>query len=112
MVLAVGLLDGCTIITSNTNTSSSGREVSNETLAQLTPGETTKAWVIAALGEPSSVSSVDQHTEILRYSYVRTSDSKAEFLILLDAKRKTERKETVFLEFENGILRRYWKTEE
>ena len=112
LVFAMGLLCGCTIITSNTSTSSSGREVSDETLAQVTPGETTKAWVIAALGEPSSVSAVDEQVEILRYAHVHTAESKTGFLILLNAKQKKEKRETVLFEFENGVLRRYWRTEE
>jgi outer membrane protein assembly factor BamE (lipoprotein component of BamABCDE complex) len=108
LVLAVG--PGCTVISSNTSTSQSGPLVSEETIAQLEVGKTTKEWVVATLGTPSSSSSVSEKNEILKYTSTRTKKTHSGLLVVLDAKNETQTKETLYLEFQDGVLKRYWKS--
>ena len=79
-------------------------------MARLEIGKTTRAWVEATLGAPSSSQVVDDQTEILSYTATRTTSKKAGFIVVFRSNQKTEEKETVFFEFQNGILNRYWKS--
>ena len=107
MVLAA--TSACTVISSNSTTHHSGVSVSDETLAQLETGKTTKGWVVATLGPPTSATSVNEKTEILKYTSIRTRKSSSGFILVISAHNENEEKETVFLEFQDGILQRYWK---
>ena len=108
LLLAVG--PGCTVISSNSTTSHSGTKVADETIAQLEVGKTTKEWVIATLGAPTSSSSVNDKTEILRYTATRTKKTHSGLLLVLNTDDETETKETLYLEFQDGVLKRYWKS--
>jgi outer membrane protein assembly factor BamE (lipoprotein component of BamABCDE complex) len=90
----------------------SGHAVSDVTLAQMEVGKTTKSWVVATLGAPTSVSQVDDNTELLRYTATRTTEREAGMIVVVASKQKTQKRETVYLEFKDGVLERYWKAEE
>lgn len=109
LALLLSLASACTVIHTSSNTHQSGVNISNETLAQLEVGKTTKSWVVATLGPPSSLTTVDDKTEILKYTSTRTRKTNHGFLLVIDTKSESEEKETVFLEFQTGVLKRYWK---
>jgi outer membrane protein assembly factor BamE (lipoprotein component of BamABCDE complex) len=112
-ILGIILLgSGCTIIDSRSETTYSGTQVSDVTMAQLEVGTTTKKWVIATLGAPTSASQVDARTELLKYTATRTTDRHAGMIVILNSRQKTEERETVYLEFEDQVLRRYWKADD
>ncbi len=111
LIPAFFFLTGCTIISSNSNTNTSGTEVSDQTLSQLEVGKTTKEWLIAALGQPDSKSLVDEKTEILKYRATRTTYQHSGLFIVFDSQSKHEESETVYFEFQEGVLQRYWKSE-
>lgn len=111
--LAVAVLAaGCTVLSNNSSTTYSGTQVSDVTLAQMEVGKTTKSWVVATLGAPTSVSQVDDNTELLRYTATRTTEREAGMIVVVASKQKTQKRETVYLEFKDGVLKRYWKAEE
>src|SRR5262245_42405931 len=58
------LAAGC-LVTSRSSINESGARVSQVTLDQIRPGQTTEAWVLATAGEPTSRRVVDEHTSIL-----------------------------------------------
>ena len=103
---------GCTIIEDRSETTYSGTQVSDVTMAQLEIGKTTKKWVIATLGAPTSASQVDDRTELLKYSTTRTTDRHAGVIVIITSRQKTEERETVYLEFKDEVLSRYWKADD
>jgi hypothetical protein len=112
MLPALLLAAGCTIISNDSNTNTSGTEVSDQTLSQVEVGKTTKEWLVAALGPADSVSLAGENTEILKYRDTRTTSKRSGILIVFDSESKREESETVFFEFQDGILQRYWKSED
>lgn len=109
MLLVV--LCGCSVISSTTTTTRSGTQVSNETLTQLELGKTTKEWLVATLGAPSAITKVGDQTEILKYTSTLTKKQRSGLILVIHTNNETEAKETVYFEFQEGILARYWKTE-
>src|SRR5689334_6269822 len=81
---------GCLVVKGN-NTEESGVRVSQPTLDQIKPGETTEAWLVAALGEPSSRRSVDDHTQILRYDHTITNEKGGAVFLLFAGGESTEK---------------------
>jgi hypothetical protein len=55
---------------------------------------------------------VDDNTELLRYTATRTTEREAGMIVVVASKQKTQKRETVYLEFKDGVLERYWKAEE
>src|ERR1043165_703430 len=76
LVLAAcaALLPGC-LISSRTAEHSSGTYVSENTMGQIEPGVTTKAWVIGAFGNPTSRTPLEDGGELWKWEYSRTRES-------------------------------------
>jgi hypothetical protein len=102
-------LTGC-LVTSSRQVKESGTAVSSSTLRNVEPGVTTKDWLLATLGPPTSHTSVaDQgDVEILSYSHevVRTSRGKV-FLLFSGSSNSTDTQRT-FFELTDGVVTRYW----
>ncbi|MFX3681298.1 MAG: hypothetical protein ACN6I3_00080 [bacterium] len=102
---------GCAVINSHSETKSYGTLVTNESLAQVQPGNTTADWLIATLGVPASRELVDDQVEVLKYSSRQLTKIKSELLFVLDTSSKREVHRTVFLECTEGVLTRFWVEE-
>lgn len=111
LAATAALWSGCTIINSHEETRFTGRVVAEENLQRITPGETTEAWVIAALGDPSSIKDVDDTTRILRYESTKIKHTDAELLFIFDVGSRIELDRTVFIETHDGVVARYWREE-
>lgn len=105
-------LAGCAVISSNRSTTHSGQQVPEEMLARLEVGETTRDWVVATLGEPTSTARVDADTEVLRYTSKRIEHQRSGLLLVLSTRSEHEEKQTVYLEFHKNVLKRYWRATE
>lgn len=110
-VAAVLFSSGCAVIDSHSETKTYGTLISDESLAQVTVGETTDSWLIATLGEPARRETVDDQTEVFRYSSSQLTKVNSEILLILDTSSRHEVKRTVFFECKDGILARYWVEE-
>jgi hypothetical protein len=103
-LLAAG---GC-LVTSKSKTTQSGASVSEVTLDQIRPGQTTEAWLIASAGQPTSRARVDDHTEILRYDHVETRTSGGTIFLLFAGGSTRQTTTSVRFEVTDGIIARYW----
>ncbi|MEM9157814.1 MAG: hypothetical protein AAGB46_02100 [Verrucomicrobiota bacterium] len=99
---------GCVVIQSDSKTRVYGKEVSDEILSRIEIGNTSKDWILATLGEPSHHSRLDESAEILKYTSKSVKTSQAGLLFILNAKSLSEKKQTVFFEFQDGFLTNYW----
>jgi hypothetical protein len=98
---------GC-LVTSGSKTTQSGASVSEVTLDQIRPGQTTEAWLVAAAGQPSSRAKVDDHTEILRYDHVETRSSGGTVFLLFAGGSTRQKTTSVRFEVTDGVIQRYW----
>jgi hypothetical protein len=112
--LTTVLLAGCAmaaggcLVMKGTQVQESGVRVSNATLNQVKPGETTEAWLRAALGEPTSTREVDERTRILRYDHRTVKESGGAVFLLFAGGESIEKTSSVIFEVQDGIVTRYW----
>lgn len=109
--LALVLLTGGCLVTSGKSMNESGMKVSNSTLKQIELGETSAAWLVATLGEPTDKTCVEGHpeTEIYRYDHVTTSRSSGTIFLLFATGAKKQVSERAYFEVTNGVVTKYWK---
>ncbi len=100
---------GCSVIHSHSTTKVMGKQVSDQTLARVEVGKTSKDWILATLGEPTASEIVDESTSILKYASKRIKSSNSTLLFVFDTSSKREEKRTIYFEFKDGILDRYWE---
>ncbi len=102
-------LTGC-IASGSSRTTTSGRFIGSETLSKIHPGVTTREWVKAVLGQPTSSASLsDGVTEVWKWEYNETkSESGSVFLIAHGSSRSTSQR-TVYVEFEGDLVMSAWR---
>jgi len=106
---AVLVLGGCVSVDSEDFYGPKGPAVGRETLKQIETGRTTRQWLVATLGEPSSESEMPDGTEIVKYNYVKTTDNSVKIFPVLDIENKKQQHLTLCFELENGVVVKFWK---
>ena len=98
---------GCLVV-SGRSSHESGVRITDSTMRQIEVGHTTETWVVAALGEPTCRTKLDDHTVLSRYEHCETqSEGGAVFLIFAGGSETTKRSTTYF-EYTDGVLSRTW----
>ena len=111
-LLAATLLGGC-LVTSTNQVQTRGTQVSQATLNQVEPGETTAGWLLAALGEPTERTPAPDQPGVEIWKYVHTvqdSGSGTVFLVFAGSHDRS-RRTTTFFELSDGVVKRFWKEE-
>lgn len=104
LVMAAG---GC-LVMKGKSVQETGVRVSQSTLAQITPGETTQAWLLAVLGEPTSARDVDDRTRILRYDHKVTTEKGGTVFLIFAGGESYQNASTALFEVTDGVVTRYW----
>ena len=109
--MSLVLLAGGCLVTSGKSMSECGIQVSDSTLGQVELGETSAAWLVATLGEPTSRTCVEGYpnVEIFRYDHVKTSRSGGTIFLLFATGSKKQVSERTFFELTDGVVTKYWK---
>lgn len=100
---------GCLVV-SGSSTYESGVKITPTTLERIVVGQTTEAWVIATLGEPTEQNEVEgqPNVEIFKYEHTtHESSGGAVLFIFADAKNKSH-KSVVYLEITDSVVSDYW----
>jgi outer membrane protein assembly factor BamE (lipoprotein component of BamABCDE complex) len=107
--LTVGLAatPGC-LFSAHSDTTYTGTNVSQSTFAQIKPGSTTIGWVHATLGEPNSKTK-DGDDEVWKYTYTEHTDSSGAVFLIFGGSSSSEKTNTVFIEFKNGVVINKWR---
>lgn len=108
-LLATLVAGGC-LVTSHSNQSRSGKYVSDATMKQIQPGQTTSSWVLATLGPPSVDERLEDGTHIYKYNYTERTDSSGTVFLLFAGNDVKEKAGTVYIEVKNGIVTRAWRS--
>lgn len=103
--LIVGV--GCVVMVDE-HRRESGNVPSEATLSEITPGETTVEWLLAAAGPPASRERLDDEREILRYEWKDDRQEEVAIFLLFQSSRDIRDGQTVLVEARNGIVQRYW----
>ena len=98
---------GCLVV-SGRSTHESGIRISEATMQQVEIGETTEAWIVAALGEPTSRTELDDHIVLARYEHSVTRAEGGAVLLIFAGGSATTRRSTTYFEYDDGILCRTW----
>jgi outer membrane protein assembly factor BamE (lipoprotein component of BamABCDE complex) len=102
------LTTGC-LVGGGSTTRREGNYVSQSTLSNIETGKTTKAWIVATLGEPTTKIVLEPGHELWKYSYKETKESGG-FVFLLYAGGDTKIADgTVFVEMQNSIVTKTWR---
>jgi outer membrane protein assembly factor BamE (lipoprotein component of BamABCDE complex) len=108
-LLCTTMLSGC-LVTSKSSVSESGTQISSPTLQQITLGETTEAWLVATLGEPDQITSVDgeTHIKVLRYRHTTTRTQSGTVFLLFAGSSKHKQCTSTYFEVVDGTINRFW----
>jgi len=108
ITLSTLAIPGC-IASGSSYVKAEGRYISNDTVNMITPGETTREWVHAVLGEPSSQSTLSDGTEIWKWSSKRITKSSGSVFLLVHGSNRDVTERTVYVEFEGDLVARAWR---
>jgi len=108
-LLAAFFLSGCVAANSNIEYGPKGPPIGDATLAQIQPGETSKAWVISLLGQPSSVAQMPDGTEVLKYAYRKEKKGCFTLFPIVFLNGAKVEQTTVYIEMKDGIVTRRWR---
>ena len=101
-------LSSCVVIRSDTDSEIEGKYVGTTTLEQITPGKD-QQYVMALLGEPTHRTSLDDGTEIWRWSYSEKKRSSGHVLLLIDTDSSRESQHSAYVEFSGGQVVKAWR---
>ena len=110
----LGLLILCCILTACVSYKSD-RAVSKiqnpeglELFEQIYPGRTHSGWLLARLGQPSSVTHTNDSTELWRYENIESSEKNISLLPLVKIRLRDQQAQQFWFEVEAGKVIRYW----
>ena len=106
--VTLAALSGC-LASGSSSTTVSGRFVGPETMRQIEPGVTTRDWVQATLGEPTSRTTLsDGRTEIWKWEHRSVSRSRGAVLLIARGSNHHEQIGAAFVEIVDGVVTRSW----
>jgi len=102
---------GC-LVASNSSTSARGTRIARSSLEQVIPGETTRDWLVAAFGRPTTSRKLPDGGELLKYEFTKSRHSNlAVFVLFAGSENVRETKSVAYFELKDGIVQRCWLEE-
>lgn len=108
LVVFAGALAGC-IVRGSSEVRTSGHFIGDQTISRVAPGETTKEWILAVFGEPTSKSPLGEGTEIWKWEYRRVQTSSGTVLFVFDSDNRSEQARNVYVEFDGDVVEAVWR---
>jgi outer membrane protein assembly factor BamE (lipoprotein component of BamABCDE complex) len=107
LALAAASLSGC-IVGGSSSTTQTGNYVSPAAVSMIEPGKTSKKWVQATLGDPTTKVTEDGR-ELWKYSFQRVTKSSGYVLVVFHGANRDEVTQTTFVEFDGETVKRVWQ---
>lgn len=101
-------LSGC-LISGHSNVSTTGAYVGPSTYSQIEPGTTRQDWVLATLGEPCTRTTLEDGSEIWKWSYTRTKSGRGSVFLLYSGSDQRSEPGATFVQLCNGIVVKKWQ---
>jgi len=105
-LLLCASLSGC-LIGSSSRTEHTGIYVSEKTLAQIQPGKD-KSYVIALIGDPETKHTLDDGSELWKWSYSEEKTSRGSVIFLISSNKTVATKRATFVEFRDSKVVKAW----
>jgi len=86
-----------------------GKLVPSSVLEQIKPGKTSRAWLHANLGEPTSRSMSDDGEELLTYAFDTIKQKRLRILFVYQSRRTQIDSKHVYVSLKKGLVTRCWK---
>lgn len=100
-------LAGC-LIRSDSDTQTTGRQVSPETLSKVKSGSS-EEYVLALLGEPTSKTPTEAGHQIWKWEYTEVKRSEGGVFLVFSADSSKHSSDAVFVEFQDGHVVTTWR---
>ena len=109
MAGVVACAGGC-LVMSGKSIDESGVRVTSATLNQIQLGQTTEAWLVATLGDPTDRTEVEgqEGVAVLRYEHVECRSEGGAVFLLFAGGSDIEKRTTAYFEVVDGVITRYW----
>ena len=102
------IIGGCLISTRHyTNQTSPGREILKSQVEKITPGETTKEWLLQTFGMPTRQRTYDEGEETWEYERSYRTESEAHVFFIINTETVTRTRETLVIDIKDGIVQNY-----
>ncbi len=111
LVASLCTLPGC-LISSHSGEISTGTKVSSQTFSQIEPGVTTEAWIKGTLGAPTTKTTLEDGSELWKYTYTRTKHSNGSLLFIFKGSSHSSSGGSVYVQLKDGIVVKHWRTDE
>ncbi|MFO0375909.1 MAG: outer membrane protein assembly factor BamE [bacterium] len=108
-VMSLALPVGGCIVGGSSSTSITGTFVGRETLATIEPGTSTREYVLATLGEPTSKRTLSGGEELWRWDYRRVKMSSGYVLVVFGGSSREEVAATTFVHLQGDRVKRVWQ---
>jgi outer membrane protein assembly factor BamE (lipoprotein component of BamABCDE complex) len=103
-VIPILALSAC-VYTQDSHTRDKGTEVSQNQVAKVEPGKTTKEWILTNLGTPDRIHSEKDGLEVYEYVSERTQRSESKFFLLFSIESdKTVSKKITRVVMKSGVV--------
>lgn len=99
---------GC-LVSSDTRQTRSGNYVADTTFNHITPGNTTEGFVRATLGPPTSVTPLEDGSQLWKYSYSERRESSGAVFLLFGGHDEKEQTHTAFVQLKHGVVTKAWR---
>ena len=109
VLIALALSVGGCLLSSEEQTSVSGRYVAQETLNKVEVG-VDEQFVLDLLGEPKTRSESKAGTEIWAWEYTKATTSKGAVFLLIAHTKTTRESDTIFVELKHGKVTKTWRS--
>jgi len=96
------------LVASDTQTESSGRFVSAETLGRVTVGES-EDLVLSLLGEPTDKIDSSSGSQIWKWAYSSTTTKKGGVFLIAASSKTTSETGATYVEFQDGKVIKAWR---
>lgn len=102
------VLPGC-LISGSSDTKMSGAYIGPSTFEEIEPGVTKVDWVNAVLGKPTSRATLDDGSEIWKWSYTRKHSSSGGVFLLVGGSSRSEEQGATYVQVRDGVVERAWR---
>jgi outer membrane protein assembly factor BamE (lipoprotein component of BamABCDE complex) len=100
---SIAMLPGC-LISGGSHKSASGTYVGRTALNQIEVGQTTGDWVRGVLGEPNTISVLDDDSQIWRWDWSRKSRSHARVFLLFGGSSSVDSSGSAWVQVRDGVV--------
>lgn len=105
--MSVGLA-GC-LVSSRSSSSVTGDYVGSDAFEEVEVGVTTDEWLIAALGAPTSSTTLDSGAQVWKWSHTKTSESSGSVLFLFGGSSSHVTAGATCVELCDGVVVKKWR---